>query len=468
MVKMSSEDFERTSKMIEVEKEIEEDPLELIERARAKGESYAKIGESLNISGGTVRNWDKKYIDSTKFGTEKYWEEIENVENELNQLMEEREKVPPISKLPPQLKYGVIHVREMNSSDYMALADNLGYSIDHLSESKPNDYWTDIDNLKDEVERELEAENLEEPPPLNQMSKPVQRAFEMHHNGLKGYTEVLIKLDFDVRREDFRLPDGHWDKEENTINALEPVIREYVEKENELPGWKYIREHSPKGSVKGIRNIGGLKPIFSKIFDTSEYNSKEKINVERKLETDLKDHMENHMCRGYSKSDLSDIYGVSVHTVRGWERDFGINIEKIEFENEEDLKDFIENEETVQDILEVFGGNEADFADIMSVFYGERVSRDELQNIMISPAMSEYLGQRVDPDPSLWKLVDTTAAVLPMDETGLVREIFESKALDYARDELGPKPSVDEMREFIDDIERKIDEAETEAMEAEK
>jgi superfamily II DNA or RNA helicase len=118
--------------------------------------------------------------------------------------------------------------------------------------------------------------------------------------------------------------------------------------------------------------------------------------------------------------------------------------------------EFIQNEPTARLILEHFGGSDADVADILAVIYSDRISRDAALDLLQDPSLADYLGEFRKPILGIAELIDVGEKILPLDKGDVIREIIYRRAIEYGRQQLGPKPTRRQRKAFLEALQEQL------------
>ena len=145
-----------------------------------------------------------------------YWQNWDNVERELRNIIEQEGEIPAQKRLSElgrnDLNIGIIR----NHGGLSAVRERMGYEL----KRKPNGYWENWENVEREL-RDIIEENNGEFPSTGKLKKIGKSSLEFGVNKFHGgFSVVRERMGFDV------VEVSDWKNEEYFLSEMEKVIAE--------------------------------------------------------------------------------------------------------------------------------------------------------------------------------------------------------------------------------------------------
>lgn len=181
-----------------------------------------------------------------------YWENWENVEEELLEVIEELGDFPTSKQLRDMGNSSLAHAASKYHGSLREIKVEMGFNVSN----KPSKYWTLWENVEKELRNVIEE--LGHFPTQNELKDLGYSSLILAIPRFNGTNEVRKRMGFDKIKNDR----GYWKEWENVETEIKKII-----KDNNLenfPTQKFLSKNGYGGLINGIAYFGGFYEVSRK------------------------------------------------------------------------------------------------------------------------------------------------------------------------------------------------------------
>jgi hypothetical protein len=222
---------------------------------------------------GARKNWLEAFKFDRKTKTKGYWQNWNNVEIELRDIIEQEGEIPSQKRISELGHNDLMMGITRNHGGLNAVRKRMGFD----SSRKQNGYWKDWDNVERELKQIIEENNGEFPASLRKINPSLEVFICKYHGGINTVRE---RMGYTSSRK----LDGYWKDWDN----VERELREAIENnDGKFPSQRRLSKMGKGSLSNAISEYGGFQKVRERMGYTSSRKSdgywKDWDNVEEEM-----------------------------------------------------------------------------------------------------------------------------------------------------------------------------------------